>query len=454
MTTERDPSTRIVLSWLREDAHENAEHALLRALDEVDATPQRRSWWSAWRDFHMHKLAVTTAAAATVLVVAVVGYSLLPRLAILGPGATPPPSPALLARGNFVTVRGAVELDAAGEGSSVTGRMTVSLEGAAFTVDLQCARTTEDGFIMIGGYTIATANGGGMFSPVGTLAAIALKRGSPVKATVWSQRGGGTDATSCLGYLDEQFDENLKDSTASPDDDDPGPIEGPVELGPGPQSSEAPPSVTPSGSGVGSLPVGAHVMGSQLHGEDRVTVTIPAQGWFAPDGGSVTKDLGGDNRVTVVVVPGDYYQVPRSSCDWQIDADQRDTRMPQTADELVAYLAEQTYDTPDGSLTRDFLAEDITIDGSRGQRILDIALEYPDSDASACDAQRFCALQDRDGWGCLLSHQEPGALDTLWVVEPPANRNYLLVVASSGRPDAGLRAEMNAIVSSMTFYVE
>ena len=43
MTTERDTSTRIVLSWLREDAHENAEHALLRALDEdVDARIAQR----------------------------------------------------------------------------------------------------------------------------------------------------------------------------------------------------------------------------------------------------------------------------------------------------------------------------------------------------------------------------------------------------------------------------
>ncbi len=49
MTTERDPRTRIVLAWLREETHENAERVLLRALDEVDTTPQRRSWWPAWR---------------------------------------------------------------------------------------------------------------------------------------------------------------------------------------------------------------------------------------------------------------------------------------------------------------------------------------------------------------------------------------------------------------------
>ena len=71
MTTEHDPRTRIVLSWLREDAHENPEHMLLRALDEVDATPQRRSWWPAWRSNRMNTYAKLIVAAAAVLVVAV-----------------------------------------------------------------------------------------------------------------------------------------------------------------------------------------------------------------------------------------------------------------------------------------------------------------------------------------------------------------------------------------------
>jgi hypothetical protein len=33
MTTEGDPRTHIVLSWLRTDAHEDAEGVLRRALD-------------------------------------------------------------------------------------------------------------------------------------------------------------------------------------------------------------------------------------------------------------------------------------------------------------------------------------------------------------------------------------------------------------------------------------
>ena len=86
MTTERDPQTRIVLSWLREDAHENAERLLLRALDEVDTTPQRRPW-SARRFTDMNTYAKLAIAAAAVLVVAVAGFQLLPRTS--GPGSQP-----------------------------------------------------------------------------------------------------------------------------------------------------------------------------------------------------------------------------------------------------------------------------------------------------------------------------------------------------------------------------
>jgi hypothetical protein len=49
MTTDHDARTRTVVSWLREDAHENAERVLLAALNDIDHTQQRRSWWPARR---------------------------------------------------------------------------------------------------------------------------------------------------------------------------------------------------------------------------------------------------------------------------------------------------------------------------------------------------------------------------------------------------------------------
>jgi hypothetical protein len=100
MTTERDRSTRIVLSWLREDAHENAEHVLLRALDEVDTTPQRRSWWPARRYSDMQTYAKVALAAAVAVAVVVAAISLMPRAPVDelgGPTALPSPSPVVLA---------------------------------------------------------------------------------------------------------------------------------------------------------------------------------------------------------------------------------------------------------------------------------------------------------------------------------------------------------------------
>jgi hypothetical protein len=102
MTTERDPRTHIVLSWLREDAHENPERMLLRALDEVDATPQRRSRWPARRFPAMNTFAKALVATAAVVALAVAGINLLPGSQTgtggLPPAASPSPSPSPTAK--------------------------------------------------------------------------------------------------------------------------------------------------------------------------------------------------------------------------------------------------------------------------------------------------------------------------------------------------------------------
>ena len=90
MTTEHDPRTRTVVSWLREDGHENAERVLLSAMNEIDHTRQRRSMWPAWRFSDMNAFAKLIAATGAVVVVAVVGFTLIPRG---GSGTGPPPSP-------------------------------------------------------------------------------------------------------------------------------------------------------------------------------------------------------------------------------------------------------------------------------------------------------------------------------------------------------------------------
>jgi hypothetical protein len=98
MSAERD-TTRIVRSWLRVDEHESADRVLQTVLARLDVTPQRRSWWPTWRFAHMNKLVLTAGASAAVLLVAIVGYNLLPRTGGVGtqptvaPTATPGPTP-------------------------------------------------------------------------------------------------------------------------------------------------------------------------------------------------------------------------------------------------------------------------------------------------------------------------------------------------------------------------
>jgi hypothetical protein len=227
MTTERDPGTRIVLSWLREELHENAERVLLRALDEVDTTPQRRSWWPAWRSNPMNTYAKLIAAAAAVLVVAVVGYQFLPGNGGVGgqPTISPSPSPTLLARGTFTVHVGdgyAVDLDATGGASSVTGSMIVSHPTkGGFTVDLECTRTI-DGLLWIGGDVTKSTYSE---APADTRAAIVLERGSPVKGIfVWQMND--PRSASCQAFFDDMI------ASGPISENDMGPITGTVELAP------------------------------------------------------------------------------------------------------------------------------------------------------------------------------------------------------------------------------
>jgi hypothetical protein len=233
MTTERDPGTRIVLSWLREDAHENAERLLLRALDEVDATPQRRSWWPARRFALMNIYAKAAIAAAAVLVVAVVGYQLLPPIVGPGGGQSPTPTPQStavpLADGSFVSHGAQIELHAAGEGSNVTGSMTaVDVPGDSqgrITVELACTRTTGSGLILIGG-TVTDSVNYADWAPKGGRVAIILQRGSPVNAIIHSESGTAhATCTAFLGSIPDVGDPGFESNALEP-------IEGTVTLRP------------------------------------------------------------------------------------------------------------------------------------------------------------------------------------------------------------------------------
>jgi hypothetical protein len=228
MSTDRE-TTRIVRSWLEEGATALPDRVLDAVLDQLPATPQRRSRWPTWRSNRMNTYAKLLAAAAAILVVAVLGYQFLPRTG--GPGGqptiAPPPSQALLARGTFTAPVGdgyTVDLDATGGASSVTGSMVVSqTTDGRYTVALECTRTI-DGLLWIGGDVTESTNSD---APAGTRAAIVLKRGSPVEAIfVWQM--DDPRSASCQAFFDDmiaiggtgEIRAGMK------------PIEGTVELGP------------------------------------------------------------------------------------------------------------------------------------------------------------------------------------------------------------------------------
>jgi len=234
MSQERDV-TRIFRSWIREDQHESADRILGVVLDLLDATPQRRSWRPARRSNAMNSYAKLIVAAAAVLVVAFDGVQLLPRRGGVGaePTIAPSPSPSLLARGNFTAHGIAAELDATGSGADVAGTMSLSESGkGSATVDLECARTTADGLIEIGGlithstYVANNQDWHGGF-PEGERVAIVFQPGSPVKA-IWNVTSADQGVASCAAMF-ENIDGSGEILPGSPGLD---PIDGTVEFGP------------------------------------------------------------------------------------------------------------------------------------------------------------------------------------------------------------------------------
>ena len=220
MSTDRE-TTRLVRSWLDEGVTSLPDRVLDAVLDQVPATPQRRSWLPAWRSNQMNTYAKLIATAAAVLVVAVVGYQFLPgRSGAGGQSTAPSPTPAPLAVGDFISHGVTTRLDARGAGANVTGTMTVSDEGGRATVALECSRTTASGLTIIGG--LVTDSTYSEFFVERTRVAIALLRGSPVKAFYHFPEG--PPPSTCPAFVDVVPDSSTNGFLE--------PINGTVELAP------------------------------------------------------------------------------------------------------------------------------------------------------------------------------------------------------------------------------
>jgi hypothetical protein len=92
MSTDRDV-TRIVRSWLKEDAHDDADRVLNLVLDQIDTTPQRRAWWPVRRFLTLNATFRYGVAAIVVALAAIVGFGLINnQVGENGPTPTPVPS--------------------------------------------------------------------------------------------------------------------------------------------------------------------------------------------------------------------------------------------------------------------------------------------------------------------------------------------------------------------------
>jgi hypothetical protein len=129
------------------------------------------------------------------------------------PDPTPIPTPTAftLAAGTFTVPLGefgeAVDINAIRTGDDVSGTMEISNPAGgegAYSVDVQCAQTTEDGFLFIGGEVTETTYE--EFVEEGAYVVIALATDTPVRM-LWAVDVLAADevpapAESCSAYLE------------------------------------------------------------------------------------------------------------------------------------------------------------------------------------------------------------------------------------------------------------
>ena len=227
--------------WVAEGSDQLPDPALDAALDRIASTKQRHAGWLARRINLMNGNALKFGAAA----VAIIAAAILGASFLSGPVGEPSdPTPSqtpvagTLASGTFTAPLGefgeAFDIEATRTGDDVSGTMEISNPvggDGAYSVDVQCARTTDDGFVMIGGEV--TESTYEEFIAEGAYVVIALSPGTPVRM-LWAVDVLATDevpapADSCSAYIETLLGdpESIFDAV----DVNGRPIEGDLELG-------------------------------------------------------------------------------------------------------------------------------------------------------------------------------------------------------------------------------
>jgi hypothetical protein len=245
MNAPRDPD-RLIRTFLME-GEELLQDPIYDAVRAEIDTKRQRAFIGPWRISTMNRFLAIGAAAVAVLVVVVIGYQVLGSPSNTGGGgATPTPQPTptssatsaagTLASGSFTVPLNefgeAVDIQAIRTGDDVSGTMEISNPAGgegAYSVDVQCAGTTDDGSLLIGGEV--TESTYPEFIENGAYVVVALAPGTPVRM-MWAVDVLVTDevpapAESCAAFVETLLGDGIFDAV----DVDGRPIEGDLELG-------------------------------------------------------------------------------------------------------------------------------------------------------------------------------------------------------------------------------
>ena len=245
MTSSRDPD-RLIHDFVLE-GEEQLPDQVYDAVRGVIEQKRQRVVFGPWRTPTMNKIVtIGLAAAVAVLVAVVIGSQLLGSPTNVGGGgdATPTPQPTsptpvavTLASGSFSAPLGefgeAFNIEAVRTGDDVSGTMEISNSAGgegAYSVDVQCARTTDDGVLLIGGEV--TESTYEEFIEDGAYVVLMLAPGTPVRM-LWAADVLVTDevpapAESCSAFVESLLgDPEFLDAV----DVHGVPIEGELELG-------------------------------------------------------------------------------------------------------------------------------------------------------------------------------------------------------------------------------
>ena len=144
MRTEPE-TARVVRSWLEEGRTSLPDHILDAVLAELPATPQRRPFWPARRIDDMNAYAKLAMAAAAVVVVAIVGYNLLPGSTGVGVAPSPSSSPSVSRSPTAAPSPSPSDLAFFPDGSIEAGRHSMIRSGKSLSVDMPPGWTSHFG---------------------------------------------------------------------------------------------------------------------------------------------------------------------------------------------------------------------------------------------------------------------------------------------------------------------